>query len=411
MELRLKEVRNALHAQLAEAEGPLCAYLYDLEALRRHAKRLTASLPLGYELFYAIKANSELPILKTLAPLVNGFEISSGGELEWVRQSFPHIPLAFSGPGKTDEELMAALTQQVEVVHVESLHELQRLQLLATMLDQHADVLFRINLPLEGLAETTLMMGGKPTPFGIPADQLPQCLEWLRQQPRIRVRGFHFHLMSHQLNADAHLQLLGALLHQAAKWRDEYGLAIEQVNVGGGIGISYQAPAYQFDWDRFSAGLVQLRQEANLSEAIVRFEIGRYMTAACGYYAMQVIDIKPSFGKTYVIARGGTHQFRTPYAQGHSHPFHVLPVEQWPYAWARPEASGPVHVVGQLCTPKDLLAYDATVARVRCNDMLIFPYAGAYAWHISHHDFLRHPHPAQWYLPVEEHAYAAAEPA
>lgn len=411
MELRLKEVHAALHAKLAETEGPLCAYLYDLEALRRHAKRLKASLPAGFELFYAIKANSELPILQTLAPEVDGFEISSGGELEWVRQDFLRIPLAFSGPGKTDEELIAALTQQVEVVHVENLHELQRLELLAAMLDQHVDVLLRINLPVEGLAETTLMMGGKPTPFGIPSDQLPQVLQWLRQHPRIRVRGFHFHLVSHQLDADAHLRLLAALLKQAATWRDEYGLDIAQVNVGGGIGISYRDPARQFNWDRFSAGLSQLQQVAGLPKTIVRFELGRYMTAACGYYAMQVIDIKPSFGKTYVIARGGTHHFRTPYAQGHSHPFRVLPVEHWPYAWERPEASGPVHVVGQLCTPKDVLAYDAPVARVRCNDVLVFPYAGAYAWHISHHNFLRHPHPAQWYLPVEEYAHAAAEPA
>lgn len=411
MELRLKEVHAALHARLTEAERPLCAYLYDLEALRRHAKRLKTSLPAGFELFYAIKANSELPILQTLAPLVDGFEISSGGELEWVRQDFPRIPLAFSGPGKLDNELMAALAQQVEVVHVESLHELQRLELLVAMLGQHADVLLRINLPVEGLAETTLMMGGKPTPFGIPADQLPRCLEWLRKHPRLRLRGFHFHLMSHQLDADAHLRLLAALLKQAAKWRDVYGLDIEQVNVGGGIGISYRDPARQFDWDRFSAGLARLRQEAGLPESVVRFELGRYMTAACGYYAMQVIDIKPSFGKTYVIARGGTHHFRTPYAQGHSHPFHVLPVEHWPYAWDRPAAHGAVHVVGQLCTPKDILAYDAPVASVRGNDVLVFPYAGAYAWHISHHDFLRHPHPAQWYLPVEEHAHAAAEPA
>lgn len=411
MELRLKEVHAALRARLEEEEGPLCAYLYDLEALRRHAKRLKTSLPTGFELFYAIKANSELPILQTLAPLVDGFEISSGGELEWVRQGFPRIPLAFSGPGKIDEELMAALTQQVDVVHVESLYELQRLELLVTMLDQQADVLLRINLPVEGLAETTLMMGGKPTPFGIPANQLPQCLEWLRQHPRIRVRGFHFHLISHQLDAIAHLRLLASLLKQAGMWRDEYGLDIAQVNVGGGIGISYRDPERQFDWDLFSARLAQLRQEAGLPETIVRFELGRYMTAACGYYAMQIIDIKPSFGKTYVIVRGGTHHFRTPYAQGHSHPFRVLPVEHWPYAWERPEASGPVHVVGQLCTPKDVLAYDAPVARVRCNDVLVFPYAGAYAWHISHHDFLRHPHPAQWYLPVEEHAYAAAEPA
>jgi diaminopimelate decarboxylase len=135
----------------------------------------------------------------------------------------------------------------------------------------------------------------------------------------------------------------------------------------------------------------------------VRFEIGRYLTAACGYYAMQVVDIKHSHGKTFVVGRGGTHHFRTPAAQNHSHPFHVLPVDSWPYPFERPEVrDAAVNVVGQLCTPKDVLAVDARVDAVRCHDLVVFTHAGAYAWHISHHDFLRHAHPAQWYLEVEE---------
>jgi diaminopimelate decarboxylase len=118
---------------------------------------------------------------------------------------------------------------------------------------------------------------------------------------------------------------------------------------------------------------------------------------------MQVIDIKASYGKTFVVGRGGTHHFRTPQAQGHSHPFHVLPVEAWRHGYPRPATgAGAVTVVGQLCTPKDVLAYDAPVTGVRCGDVLLFPLAGAYAWHISHHDFLRHPHPQLWYLPPEE---------
>jgi diaminopimelate decarboxylase len=412
VELRLKEVHASIRARLAVADEPLCAYIYDLEALRRHAASLMATLPPGFELFYAVKANSELPILQALAPLVDGFEISSGGELDWVRQYFSAIPLAFSGPGKLDSELATALTANVETLHVESLHELQRLEAIAAVQGKTANVLLRVNLPVEGLVETTLMMGGKPTPFGIPVDQLPACLDWLRRHPRLRLRGFHFHLMSHQLDAAAHLRLLTAMLARVKAWREEYDLDIAQVNVGGGLGIHYRAPERQFDWAMFSGGLAALQRDSGLPGVTVRFELGRYLTAACGYYAMQVLDIKPSYGKTFVIARGGTHHFRTPYAQGHSHPFHVLPVEQWPYDWPRPEAlEQEVSVVGQLCTPKDVLAFDAPVERVRCGDVLVFPYAGAYAWHISHHDFLRHPHPAQWYLPAEVHAHAEIEPA
>lgn len=407
MELRWNTVAGRLQEIVEHRHEPLCAYVYDLEALRRHATRLVASLPPACELFYAIKANSDLPILRTLAPLVHGFEVSSGGELAWVRQHFPVKPVIFSGPGKTDGELKQALQQNVAAIHVESRGELERLAQLARALDQPAPVLLRINLPLKNLVATTLMMGGGPTPFGIAADQLPACLEWLGTHPEIRVRGFHFHLLSHQLNATAHLELLEAYLAQALQWSRDYGLPLDHINVGGGIGINYREPDQQFDWPVFAAGLRRLGSQHRAGPRI-RFECGRYITAACGYYAMQVIDIKHAFGRHYVVARGGSHHFRTPCAQGHSHPFRVMPVKHWPYAFPRPQLDATqISVVGQLCTPKDLLAFDALVDQVRCGDLLVFPYAGAYAWHISHHDFLRHPHPEHHYLPVEECANVA----
>jgi diaminopimelate decarboxylase len=408
MELRLDTVARHLKAAQADATQPLCAYLYDLEALSRHSEAVVAALPAGCEMFYAIKANSDLPILRTLAPRVAGFEVSSGGELAWVREHFPGTPVIFSGPGKTDAELQLALDSDVEAIHVESSNELQRLAWLAEAAGKTASVLLRVNLPLPGLAATTLMMGGKPTPFGIAADQLPACLARVREAPGLRLCGFHFHLLSHQLDAVAHVELIAAYLDQVERWCEAYGLDIDHVNVGGGIGVNYRQPQQQFDLAAFDAGLRRLlASRPGLPR--LRFECGRYITAACGYYAIQVLDIKHAFGRDYVVARGGTHHFRTPYAQGHSHPFHVLPVEHWPYPWARPELrDASVHVVGQLCTPKDLLAFDAPVERVRVGDWLVFPYAGAYAWHISHHDFLRHPHPQHCYLPME-HADAAGE--
>lgn len=396
-------LQQASQGALAEAREPLCAYVYDLQALRAHAQRTVSALPGQCELFYAIKANSELPVLRALAPLVHGFEVSSGGELAWVREHFPHTPVIFSGPGKLDSELQAALELGVDGVHLESLHEIERLGTLAA---RHAGrrvaVLLRINLALDGLAETRLMMGGKPTPFGIPAAALPAALARLRDYPQLELRGFHFHLLSHQLDADAHLKLMASYLRQVKAWCGQHGLSIAHINVGGGIGVNYRDERTQFDWQAFCGALARLMQDDAMPGVKLRFELGRYMTAWCGYYAMEVIDIKDSHGKTFVVGRGGTHHFRTPPAQGHSHPFHVMPVEAWPYPYARPQAlDTAVSVVGQLCTPKDLLAFDAPVARVRCGDVLVFPLAGAYAWHISHHDFLRHPHPQQWYLHAE----------
>jgi len=408
MEINHDRVAAAVQDLANQADEPCCAYIYDLEALRRHVAVLVSSLPSCCELFYAVKANSDLPILETLAPRVAGFEVASGGELAWVREHFREIPVIFGGPGKLDSELAAALRGNVELLHVESLWELERLAWLAREAGQSVSVLLRLNLILDGMPATSLTMGGRATQFGIEAGRLPECLAWLDRHPEIRLRGFHFHLLSHQLDAEAHLRLLASYFRQVRQWQEEHRLDIRHLNVGGGIGINYREPDRQFDWPAFSAGLRQLVQKNGMEQYCIRFELGRYISAFCGYYVMPVIDIKPCLGRHFVVGRGGTHHFRTPYAQGHSHPFFVLPVERWPYPVARPEIrDAKITVVGQLCTPKDVLATDAFVADVRVGDVLIFPYAGAYAWHISHHDFLRHPHPAHIYLPLEKNRHAA----
>ncbi|MFP5393604.1 MAG: type III PLP-dependent enzyme [Gammaproteobacteria bacterium] len=392
---RVNAATRAAHEGTAE---PLCAYLYDLPALARHARAVRAGLPPQCDFFYAIKANSDLPVLQALAPIVDGFEASSGGEIAWLRQHFPHVPVIFSGPGKLDAELELAVRQGV-TVHVESLHELERLATLASQAAAPVGVLLRVNLPLAEAATTSLVMGGKPTQFGIAVEHLPACLDRLRCSPQLALRGFHFHLLSHQLDADRHVQLLGVYLRQARQWCREYGLAIDHVNVGGGIGVNYREPQQQFDFARFCMGLERLLQDRQEPAPRLRFELGRFVSAFCGYYATEVIDIKDAGGRAFAVVRGGTHHFRTPYAQGHSHPFRVLPVERWTRPYGRPAIEArPVTITGQLCTPKDVLASDAMVERLRVGDLLLFPYAGAYAWHISHHDFLRHPHPRHIYL-------------
>ncbi|MDI1293140.1 MAG: hypothetical protein PSV18_10400 [Methylobacter sp.] len=126
-------------------------------------------------------------------------------------------------------------------------------------------------------------MGGRATPFGIDSDQLPECLTWLTRHPEVRLHGFHFHLMSHQLDADAHLALLARYFQQARQWREHFGLAINHLNVGGGIGINYREPPLQFDWPTFSTGLAALVNSENMQDWRIHFEPGRYLTAACGY--------------------------------------------------------------------------------------------------------------------------------
>ncbi len=394
---RIDQAIAELRAQQQEQEQqePLCAYIYDLDALAQHVRGMRALLPDNCELFYAAKANPEAPILQTLAPLVDGFEAASGGELRWLYQQCPQRPLIFGGPGKLDSELAAAMDCRVAAIHVESLNELRRLARIAAARGRRAPVLLRLNLKLAEAPDSRLVMGGKATPFGLDEEALDEALALLREEPWLELQGLHFHLLSHQLDVAAHLQLIRGYLRTFRRLCDEHRLALPLLNVGGGMGIDYRDARRSFDWPAFCQGLRALIAEQELGATRIRFEIGRFISAACGYYLMEVLDIKRNHGQYFAVARGGTHHFRTPAAQGHDHPFVVVrggqPAELEQQA---------VTLVGQLCTPKDVLARQQPVAALAVGDLLVFPLAGAYAWNISHRDFLMHEPPQMLFLPT-----------
>ncbi|SFS66193.1 type III PLP-dependent enzyme [Saccharopolyspora flava] len=371
---------------------PVCLFAYDLDRLTDHVRAITATLPPRCRMFYAMKANSADPLLRALAPLVAGFEVASGGELDKARAVSGNVPVLFGGPAKTPSEIERALEQGVLRLHVESALELHRVSAAATRLGVTAEVLLRVNLA-GPFPSATLAMAGRPTQFGIAEEDLPGVVEAARALPGLRLSGFHLHSLSNNLSADAHLELVAHYGRTVSAWEREFGLRCEVVNVGGGIGVDYARPDRRFDWPRFARGLPGVLAEFPAHVREVDFECGRYLVAECGNYAVEVLDVKRNHGVQYALVRGGTHQFRLPSSWQHSHPFTVLPVDEWDSAVPRPQAEGPVTVVGELCTPKDVLARDVPVSRVRAGDVLIFSHAGAYGWEISHHDFLSHPHP------------------
>lgn len=384
---------EALVAQWrTESAEPICAYIYDLHALQQHIRWMRQALPEGCELYYAAKANPEAPVLKTIAPWVDGFEAASGGELRWLHEQQPTQPLLFGGPGKLDSELALAVSLPDCTLHVESLGELARLASIAEQMGKRVPVFLRMNIAVPGTADTRLMMGGKPTPFGMDEEDLPQAVALLRAHPWLRLEGFHFHLMSHQRDAHRQLELVRAYLEVAKRWKATYDLDFSVVNAGGGFGVDYAEPAASFDWLQFCAGLREVLHQ-HAGGLRLRFEPGRYVSVACGWYAMEVIDIKRNHGEWFAVARGGTHHFRTPPAQAHDHPFRILRGMHAPTI-----ENTRVTLVGQLCTPKDVLARAQPVAALAPGDCLLFPLAGAYAWNISHQHFLMHPAPRMVFL-------------
>ncbi|MFJ8621589.1 type III PLP-dependent enzyme [Kitasatospora sp. NPDC093550] len=400
----LRHVTEGVRAHVAAlAPDELPAYVYDLAALRAHAAAVRAALPERVELYYAAKANPEAPLLTALRAAVDGYEVSSGGELAHVRAAVPDAPLAFGGPGKTPAEIAAAVEAGVHRWHVESEQELHRLAaVLADRPGTVVDVLLRVNLAVttDALDAVPLAMGGRPTPFGLDPDQAEECVRALTDGPlgrQLRLRGVHAHLAS-GLAAEEQLSVASQIVAWSAALAGRHGFPLAEVNIGGGMAVDYEDPAARFDWTAFGEGLAKLLDAH--PGLTLRIEPGRALTAYCGWYATEVLDVKQSHGEDFAVVRGGTHHLRTPATRGHSQPFEVLPVDAWPYPWARPAVTtGRATLSGQLCTPKDVLAHAADGADgLRASDRVLFSMAGAYAWNISHHEFLMHPRPGFHYL-------------
>ncbi|MFI5835766.1 alanine racemase [Micromonospora sp. NPDC051300] len=355
-------------------------YVHDLDALTGHARAIRAALPPQVELLYAVKANPEPDVLRTLAPVVDGFETASRGELRRLAEVLPGRPAAaYAGPGKTDADLAAALAAGVARIHVESPAELRRLGTLAVAAGTPARVLLRVNIPLDAPG-ASLVMGGRPGPFGMdPAD----AVSCARHPPAgVEVRGVHVHLAS---GVDAPL---AATVAQAVVRWSVAEVGAQEVNVGGGMAVDYGDPAARFDWAGYGQaldGLLDVYPGVRL-----RVEPGRSVTVYCGAYLTEVIDVKRSYGEWFAVVAGGTHHLRTPAAKGHPQPFTVCPRQ----GGDGPRTDGgPVTVVGQLCTPKDVLSRSTDAGPVGVGDVLVFAMAGAYAWNISHRDFLLHEPP------------------
>jgi 2-[(L-alanin-3-ylcarbamoyl)methyl]-2-hydroxybutanedioate decarboxylase len=381
-------VPDAVAGALRGLAPPVCAYVYDLERMRRTAAGVRAALPAGSLLLYAVKANGHPDVVAALAGAVDGLDVASAGELALARDAGA-ATVAFAGPAKTDAELAAAVDAGA-LVHVESTLELHRLAAAAG--SREVRIALRVNRSGAGSPASLAgshRMTGVPTPFGIDETELGDAVALARTLPALRLVGFHLHAVSNNLDAAAH----AAFVVDAVRWSvaaaDRFGVRLEYVNVGGGFGVDYTGDGH-FDLATLRRGLAG----AGAPGVRLAFEPGRYLVAGAGWYASEVIDLKRTHGRWFAVLRGGTHHFRLPAAWGYSHPFTVLPVREWPHPYPRPEVRDvPVDAVGELCTPRDVLARERRVDRLRVGDVLVFGNAGGYGWDISHHDFLRHPYP------------------
>lgn len=386
-------VRSAITARTGTT--PVSGYVYDPEVAVGRAQALRTALPSWAEVFYAVKANSYAPVVRALAPHVDGFEIASAHEASLASATgTPRRPvrMAAAGPGKSAPMLARLVELGVEVINVESPLELQRVNAAAQAAGRRVAVAIRVN-PDRVEVAGSLQMGGAATQFGIAEAEVPATIALAHSLPCVDLVGFHVHAVSNNLDADSHAHYVRWCIDWATRTAHANGVDLQVIDVGGGIGVPFEGEDH-FDLDRFGDRLGALRPPSGVR---VVFEPGRFLVTECGYYAAEVTDVKTSAGTAFAIVRGGINHFQLPTSWDILHRFAVLPVDEWPHPYPRPELRDTaITVVGELCTPEDTLARDMVVSRVRPGDVIVFTMAGSYGYEFAMPNFLGHPPAERW---------------
>ena len=375
--------RSAAH--WAEAGTPV--FVYDPAIVADRVARFRAGFP-GIDLHYAIKANPLPDWLAAVAPMVDGLDVASAGELTRALAVKPAAAISFAGPGKRDDELAAAITAGV-TLNLESEGEAERALAIADRQGVTPRLAVRVNPDIE-LRGSGMRMGGRPSPFGIDAARVPALVRRL-VAAGADWRGFHVYAGSQALSADAVAETQAATIALAARLAEAAGTAPPLVNLGGGFGVPYFAGDVALDTDAVGARLAEAlaARPAILADSRFAIELGRWLVAEAGVYLARVIDRKESGGETFLILDGGlNHQLA---ASGN---FGTVVRRNYPLAVAHRmggEVEEVVSVVGPLCTPLDRLGDRVVLPRAEVGDLIAIFLAGAYGATASPAAFLGHP--------------------
>lgn len=359
------------------------AYVYDFRIIETRIARLRAALPARVAVHYAIKANPMPALLKAIAPLVDGLDVASAGEMDRALDVMAANAISFAGPGKRDAEIELAIRAGV-TLNVESESEGQRALAIGGMLGMRPKLAVRVNPDFE-LRGSGMKMGGRASPFGVEAQHVAGLVkrliiggaEW---------RGLHIFAGSQSLDTQAVIEAQAATVALAARIAQEAHRAPPLVNLGGGFGIPYFPGDVALDVEAIGAALAGELDQLDTQYAI---ELGRWLVGEAGVYLARVIDRKVSQGETFLIVDGGLNHHLA--ATGN---FGTVVRRNYPVAVAhrmQDPAEETVTIVGPLCTPLDRLADRVALPKANVGDVIAIFASGAYGATASPSAFLGHP--------------------
>lgn len=357
-------------------------YLYDMSLLEQtllEVKRCAGD----YCVHYAIKANANEEIIRTVAAHGFGADCVSGGEVKLALAcGIPAEKIAFAGVGKTDEEIRLAIEAGIGNFNVESMPELEVISAIATEMGRKARVALRVNPNIDAHTHHYITTGLAENKFGINLELLPRAAEMAKSLPGIDFVGLHFHIGSQVLDNEPFALLSLKINELQAKYP---GLKI--INVGGGLGIDYDHPDDNPIAD-FEGYFNTFRRNLHLRPGQqLHFELGRSIVAQCGWLISRVTYVKEGTVKKFVIVDAGMNSLLRPALYGAHHLIQNLS--------AAPAAATETYdVVGPICESSDVFATEEKLPATRRGDIIALRSAGAYGESMSSNYNIRPLQPA-----------------
>ncbi len=346
-------------------------YCYSTATLERHYRVFAdAFSDVKALVCYAMKANSNQSVLRTLAKLGAGADVVSGGEMKRaLAAGIPPERIVFSGVGKTEDELRAALENNILCINVESEPELELLSSIAVSAKRKARISVRVNPDVDAKTHAKIATGKSENKFGIPISRARDVYARAAKLPGIRVTGVDMHIGS-QITDLAPMADAFALLADFVRTLRADGHGITHVDFGGGLGIPYHADQPAPPLPAAYAQIV--KQAARDLDVTLMFEPGRMIVGNAGILVARVLYVKHGDAKNFVVIDAAMNDLIRPTLYEAHHD--ILPVRQ-SIAGARTIVAD---VVGPVCETGDYLALDRTLPEPKAGDLFAIMTAGAY---------------------------------